>query len=305
MKLKIGVNNGALRKYKDDPERNITLEESFDLIKEAGFDTIDFGMSSAKELVEQMGFELAFEYIRNEIEKRGLKVNQTHGRTDAFDTLFVDGKVTDEYFQKVIEDIKATKILGAKYIVVHPLQPPYALFDKHADFRKQINLEFFKRMQPYLHEYGVTECIENLFRNDPERNVCVPSSCSRPEEILYYIDQLQDEHFQACLDIGHMLLTGDYTGDTPQGAIRKLGKHLKVVHAHDNKKIKDDHFAPYMGLCDWSEVAIALEEIGYDGVFSLELMPHRFFAFNYRVWAQGYKFIAEICDTEKMKKKYH
>jgi len=297
MKLQVGVNIGGLMKYKDDPEKFIDIEEAVDIIAEAGFDTIDFGLARGFARVnEGQDFEKVFTDIRKYVESKGLRIHQTHARVLVFEET-----LTDKFYDMIVEDIKATALLGAKYIVIHPLKPRFAIYDRAMDYRKEINLKFFKRLQPVLEEYGVIECIENLFHTDEERGVCCPAACSHPEEILYYINELNSPNFQACLDTGHMLLTGDYTGDTVEGAVRKLGKHLKVLHVHDNRKIKDDHFSPYMGLTDWKALAEALEEVGYDGVFSLEIMPHRFMSFNRNTWREGYKFMKNVCDTEKMK----
>jgi sugar phosphate isomerase/epimerase len=56
-----------------------------------------------------------------------------------------------------------------------------------------------------------------------------------------------------------------------------------------------------MGLTDWKEVINALKEVGFDGVFSLEIMPHRFMSFNRNTWREGYRFMRNVCDTDKMK----
>ncbi|MBQ9756750.1 MAG: sugar phosphate isomerase/epimerase [Clostridia bacterium] len=298
MKLQVGVNIGGLMKYKDDPEKFIDIEEGIDIIAEAGFDTIDFNVGRGFARVnEGQDFTEVFTGIRKYAESKGVRIHQTHARVLVFEET-----LTDRFYDMIVEDIKATALLGAKYIVIHPLKPRFAIYDRFADYRKEINLAFFKRLKPVLEEYGITECIENLFHTDEERGVCCPAACSRPEEILGYLDELGTDNFGVCLDTGHMLLTGDFTGDTIPDAIRKFGKNLKVLHVHDNHKIRDDHYAPFMGLTDWKAVIDALEEVGFDGVFSLEIMPHRFLSFDRKVWKEGYKFFRKICDTEEMSK---
>lgn len=296
MKLQVGVNLGGLMKYKDELEKYIDFEEAVDIVAEAGFDTIDFNLGLAHRRISAgQDFTETFEYVRQYVESKGLRIHQTHARVLVFEET-----LTDRFYDMIVEDIKATAILGAKYIVIHPLKPRFAIYDRSADYRREINLAFFKRLKPVLEEYGVIECIENLFHTDEERGVCCPAACSRPEEILGYLNELGTDNFGVCLDTGHMLLTGDYTGDTIPNAIRKFGKNLKVLHVHDNRKIRDDHYLPFMGLTDWKAVANALEEVGFDGVFSLEIMPHRFVSFDRKVWGETYKFARKISDTEKM-----
>ena len=297
MKLQVGVNIGGLLRNKEKPEGALTIEQAVDAIAEAGFDAIDFGLEwGFKRVAQGQDFEKVFTDIRKYVESKGLRVHQTHARVLVFEET-----LTDKFYNMIVEDIKATALLGAKYIVIHPLKPRFAIYDKHAEYRKEINLAFFKRLQPVLEEYGVVECIENLFHTDEDRGVCCPAACSRPEEILWYIEQLNSENFQACLDTGHMLLTGDFTGDSIPGAIRKLGKYLKVLHVHDNDKIKDQHVPPYLGLTDWKAVVEALEEVGFDGVFNMELAHKRYLGINRKAWVEGLKFARNVCDTEKMK----
>ena len=166
---------------------------------------------------------------------------------------------------------------------------------------KEKNKEFFKRLLPYLEKYDVVECIENLFGDDDERGICAPNTCSRPEEILEYIEYLKSDRFGACLDVGHMLLTADITGDSVCGAMEKLGKHIKVLHVHDNKKKKDEHYPPFMGACDWVGFSKKLKEIGYDGVLSMEIVPYRALPKpNVHALMEFYKFARAVADPDKM-----
>ena len=72
-----------------------------------------------------------------------------------------------------------------------------------------------------------------------------------------------------CLDIGHV--TAYNENHKPEDAIRLLGDKIKVLHVHDNKGKTDQHLFPQYGMINWTEVAKALKEIGFKGVFSLEL----------------------------------
>ncbi len=300
--MKVGMDTCSLFRFNDEPDKYISYEQGMDMLAKAGFDCVDFGFFGDFEKFirdhdeDLPEFEEYFADIRNKTESRGLKINQTHAPLIAF----VDAQ-TDEYFEVLVRCIKATKLLGAKYIVIHPLQPPTLLYDNGVDYRKEINLKFFRRLQPVLEQYGVIECIENLFRPDPDADgKLVPASCSRPEEILYYLDNLKSDNFGACLDIGHLLLTGDYTGDTPQGAIRKLDKHLKVLHVHDNFKQKDEHSPPYFGRGDWKEIATALKEVSYQGVFNLELILYRYMTFNKIGLQELLTFVRKISNPDNM-----
>ena len=298
--MKFGVNCDSIRKtfqrfFGDKENREIKHEEVFDFIKSAGYDCVDFGFGSFVNDMPDEKFYARITELKAYLDKIGLQVSQTHGRC-GYPKL-----TTDFIFERAVKEIKATAILGCKYIVIHPLRTPNSNYEGDAELRRQENKAFFKRLEPYLQQYGVIECIENLFGEDGERGICAPNTCSKPEEILEYLDYLNSPYFGACLDTGHLLLTGDITGHTVCGALRMLGKYVKVLHVHDNKKVKDDHYPPFMGLIDWKEFALTLKEIDYQGVLSMELVPYRALPNpSKHALLEFYKFAKALADPEKM-----
>ena len=52
--------------------------------------------------------------------------------------------------------------------------------------------------------------------------------------------------------------------------LREGKDKIKVLHIHDNHGMNDEHLIPYMGVIDWKEFVLALKEIEFDGVFSME-----------------------------------
>lgn len=298
--MKFGVNSDSIKKtmqrfFGDKENRVIKHEEAFDFIKQAGYDCIDFSFGGFANDMPDDEFYARITELKAYLDKIGLEVSQTHGRC-GYPKL-----TTGQIFERAVKEIKATAILGAKYIVIHPLRTPNSNYEGDKELRRAENKAFFKRLQPYLEQYGVIECIENLFGDDDERKICAPNTCSRPEEILEYLEYLNSDSFAVCFDVGHMLLTCDITGDTVCGAMRKLGKNIKVLHVHDNKKIKDDHVPPFMGALDWKEFALTLKDIDYQGVFSMELVPYRALPNpSKHALLEFYKFAKAVADPEKM-----
>ena len=54
--------------------------------------------------------------------------------------------------------------------------------------------------------------------------------------------------------------------------MRALGSRLKVLHVHDNDGVSDRHAIPFSGVTDWEDFAVALKEVGFNGVLSLEAL---------------------------------
>jgi sugar phosphate isomerase/epimerase len=60
-------------------------------------------------------------------------------------------------------------------------------------------------------------------------------------------------------------------GDLPNISVYRLGKRLVHIHASDNDGVTNVHWRPGMGKIDWKAMFVALKDVGYDGVVSIEL----------------------------------
>ena len=104
---------------------------------------------------------------------------------------------------------------------------------------------------------------------------CIGFSISTPEEVLSVLRAVDRENVKMCFDTGH--ITAFSYDLTVGNEIRKCGEAIKVLHVHDNHGRADQHNFPGMGIINWKDAIQALKEIGYNGVFSLELVfPDKF-----------------------------
>ena len=154
--------------------------------------------------------------------------------------------------------LRAAAILGAPHWVIHPLMPFGTGAEPDYDEFWRINLDFFRALLPCARQYGVTICFENM----PMTKLRI----SPPDETLRFIREMDDEHFQFCLDTGH----SNIMGVSPAEAVRMAGAHLRVLHVHDNCGKRDEHGFPFFGTVDWREFMCSLRESGFDGVLSIE-----------------------------------
>ena len=67
-----------------------------------------------------------------------------------------------------------------------------------------------------------------------------------------------------------------FSNPTTGDVIRRLGKTVEVLHLNDNDTLTDQHKIPMTGCIDWEDVFNALDEIGYSGVYNMELVLSRF-----------------------------
>ena len=160
--------------------------------------------------------------------------------------------------QKFLRQLLTCKILGCKYLVIHPYTGD-GTEDKQIIYDK--NVEMLRALVPYLKEYGVVLCSENL----PFRSLEI----SKTQTIKKLVSEINSEYVKICFDTGHANVLGENIADS----VRLLDKDLKVLHVHDNKGTADDrHYVPYHGSINWDAFTSALKEIGYDGCLSLETM---------------------------------
>jgi sugar phosphate isomerase/epimerase len=60
-------------------------------------------------------------------------------------------------------------------------------------------------------------------------------------------------------------------GDLPQVAVYELGDRIFHCHFSDNDGTSNAHWRPGRGKIDWAQTLVALKEVGFDGVISIEL----------------------------------
>lgn len=243
-----------------DIASRLGLEKTIDVLAAAGYDCIDF--SQCDESIYGVDLSKAyFVELRKYAEDKGVTFNQSHA---PFASSFKDEEKTKKRFTEITEAIKRASYLGVENIVVHPCQHLAYAEKSNPELLFEYNMEFYSRLIPYCEEYGIRVAVENMWQRTGMIN---HSTCSRPAEFIRYIDELNNDCFVACLDIGHAALVRE---DLPD-FIRALGnKRLKCLHVHDVDGTNDSHTLPYFGVVQWEKVMKALAEIGYTGDLTFE-----------------------------------
>ena len=123
------------------------------------------------------------------------------------------------------------------------------------------NIQVLRKLAEYVKDKKITICLENLIRIVP--NV---------DEILEILEGIGSPRFGICLDTGHLNLN-----DKDQRAfILKAGDKLHALHIADNDGSGDQHMMPFnRGNIDFFGVVKTLREIGYQGIFNMEIPGER------------------------------
>ena len=269
--MKIGVITETL--FEREKSHAIACEK----IKKIGYDCLDYslfgGWATPSEIFSRPRQEWVnfFKEERKIIENEGLSVSQTHAtyRSD-FDPDHLH-EFTPMVVEQLKKEIEATAILGCKHIIIHPIN--LAILSTNKDKDLEVNIREFSKLTPTLKEFGVKNCVEDMFTWDPLRARACATGCSTDLDMVKYIDGMNDrDAYCACLDTGHMLI---HSID-PARAVRTLGDRLEVLHVHDNNGLSDQHLPIGFGITNWKELVKALKEINYKGVFSLEISFQKF-----------------------------
>ena len=262
-------------------EARFGAKKMFEMLRDAGIRAADYNIDDwignreqldARPNSKRSEEEVIAYYseIRRLADEAGITIGQTHA---AFGPVGIyTGELRAEMIKTTINAIIATHVLGARYVVIHPLNILGRLYDDQLEECRELNRAFFSELVPYLKKYNVKIGMENMWGMDKE-GIIRPCVCSRPEEILDYINMIDPSCFCACPDLGHFVLTGNDTNDTPAGALRKLGDQVKLIHAHEVDGKRDNHTAPYDfdKPMDWNGIADALRDINYEGTLNFEI----------------------------------
>ncbi len=254
--MQIGIVSGAYARYG---------AERYQRMRADGYTACDFGLSNTDGkpyTLSDEDFDAWASEEKRLADEAGVTISQVHGpwRHPPQDYTPEDRAERQEKMRRCI---RATRLLGSRYFVIHPIMPFGTTQDPEPERLFEMNREFFRELLPVAWENDVIICLENM-----------PFKClslSTPAQILQFVQAMDDPHFAICLDTGHSMVFGIQPGD----AMRLMGSYVKVLHVHDNDGERDLHRAPFTGVVDWADFSAALREVGYNGVLSLETTPSR------------------------------
>lgn len=246
---------------------------------ESGADAIDFdlcGCSCEKPNSPYTGTDAEIEaYYRDlgcYVRQLGLEVGQTHGRMTV-------NRSTPEQDRVLLEnarlDCLATRALGAPVCVMHgvmlksqggPDTPDQQMRDE--------NFRWYCDILKYAKQYGVKIAVETM-GNVVEYGCC--EFIARFDEFVANYERVcavgdNAKYFTVCVDTGHAHRAVAYGQPSVGEIIRRLGDRVTVLHLNDNEGVTDQHKMPFNGSIDWEDVFNALDEIGYTGPYSMELL---------------------------------
>ena len=237
--------------------RDLSPEDTVLAFMEAGFYYGEFSQEDAQVLLargndpEKQGRE-----FKSFLDENGFSMPQAH-------LSFQNDLTTRETLDTLKREISLYYAMGVENAVLHinggkelPLEQ-----------RREKWLLSLAELQQFVKGTPFILCIENLISNPCTRN---------SHQILEIIAQADQGNLGICLDTGHLNAVTKEMGDETQTQgefIRSAGNYLRALHINGNHGAADLHLAPYTvrKSVDFKEVITALRQIGYQGLFNLEI----------------------------------
>lgn len=248
-------------------------EEAIRRLAAAGYDSLDFSlfqMSNDNSPFNGDGWREYAQHLKAVGDECGITFNQSHcpfvfkwdpDWSDRSKWTYFDNVI----FPRHIRAIEICSIVGVKNLVVHPLH--HMVYAGNEQYVHDINMDFYRSLLPYCKAGNVNIALENMWQRDVKRKYITYDAISTAKDLAAWVDELNDPHFVACLDVGHSALIGE----EPQDAIRYLGRErLQALHVHDVDYISDLHTLPFIGKLEWNNICKALHDIGYEGELTFE-----------------------------------
>ena len=163
------------------------------------------------------------------------------------------GEADDDFWLE--RSIEATAVLGAEYLVVHPIfSIDGEVMEDGREFLS-VNAAAIRKWLPLAEARGVILLSENILWG----------ASSDPRIISELVKEVDSRCFGWCFDVGHAWSCG-YAPDV----LRQCGAAPLSVHIQDNHGNGDEHLIPGDGTIDFDVFFSALKDVGYHGDCVLE-----------------------------------
>jgi L-ribulose-5-phosphate 3-epimerase len=218
--------------------------ESFQLLKEAGFEGVELISPSELELNE----------VLRARDKTGLTIHGVSGSRHWQDALSdPDPHVVARGMAAIRQEFADCKAYGGTTVLVVPavVNPKVSYRDAYQRSQKCI-----RELIPDAEKHGVKIAIEEVWNK----------FLLSPLEFGRYIDEFDSPWVGAYFDVGNVVEFG-----YPEEWIRELGKRILKVHIKEYKKEKRFSYRLGEGEIDWTAVRTALSEAGYKGWVTAEV----------------------------------
>ena len=243
-----------------------TIKQSLSLAKDAGFEGVELALNGEGELSMQ-STEKEIKEVKKIADDLGLSLYSLSCGLCWDYRLSDDDKAMREKAKDMIKkQLDTAKVLGADTILVIPgvVNVEFSMPEKKVayDVVYERALEGLNELKGYAEQLKVNIGLENVWNK----------FLLSPMEMRDFIDKVGSEYVGSYLDIGNTLYCS-----YPEDWVRILGSRIKKIHFKDYR-VQAGGLHGFVDLLagdvNYPEVVKALNEIGYDGWVSAEMIPN-------------------------------
>ena len=250
-----------------------SLEETFKMAKDAGFDGVELALFEEGEL-DLNTTEEGMLKIKAMADKYGIELYSVATELLWYYWLNDEDEEKRNKAKAIVRKmIDCASVMGCDTVLVVPgvVGAEWAIADKKMDYELcwERSLEAIKELSKYAEEKKIYMAIENV------GNKFLLS----PMEMRSFIDAVGSEYVGAYLDVGNLLYDG-----YPEMWIKTLGKRIKKVHFKDYRMAaggEHGYVDLLAGDVDFPLVMESFKKIGYDNWVTAEMIP------NYRYYTEA------------------
>ena len=261
-------------------QRKYGEEGALKIAKEIGADAVDFSLLDFYDYrtpgnIYTKSDEEIFDHfarLKKYAGSIGLEIGQTHGQIRGFT---LDEEQNAALVRNAEKECIATLALGAPVCVMHTVTTIYMGPDADPELMRKMNFDQFCAVLPFAAKNGIKIATET-FGHATGRG-CIDFFGDLTEFINGYkkikTESGYGEYFTTCIDTGHSNKSTRFPGNPKPGDVIRAvgGENISVLHLNDNDTLTDQHKVPLSGVIDWDDVLNALDEVGYNGNYNMEL----------------------------------
>ena len=243
-----------------------TIKDNFTLAKKAGFDGVELSIGNSPELTLS-STDKDIKEIKNIADDFGLSLYSLCCNS-CWDLRLTDddARIREQAKDMIKKQLCTAKILGADTILVIPgvVNACFSMPEKKVSYNVAYERSFaaLSELKTYAEKVGVSIGLENVWNK----------FLLSPLEMKDFIDKIGSEYVGSYLDIGNTLHIS-----YPEDWVRILGKRIKKIHFKDYRT-EVGNLSGFVDLLagdvNYPEVMKALNEIGYDGWVTAEMIPN-------------------------------
>lgn len=205
--------------------------------------------------VELKGTDYDFKALKSSADRSGIELYSMHLPFKPYeerDISIADCDIRQSIITHFSELIKEAADVGIHKFVTHPSTPFTEA--KPREERKKYAMDTLDKLAEIAYREGAVIAVEDMILS------CLGNSAEELSELISVNDKLR-----VCFDVNHLF------NNSHKEFVQKLGSKIVHMHISDYDFIQERHWFPGEGNIDWPALYLALQEIGYKGVWNYEI----------------------------------